>query len=150
MRNKTEFAEETEERTNVVDLKLVRSEEEPPFDGTTPGWLMRLNKGTVFTVYDKKDPANYQLLQLQVVAKSEKSMILYENLRDVLFGRPHPARFEQRFTLSEILKEFTEEELRELQQKDEVASNEQRDRIQGNAEGATGELADDVGPPRLN
>lgn len=88
-------------KSKVSDLKLIRGGLD---SGVTSGnWLMDLPVGSIFTVVDKNNRSNFITLQLEIHNKTEKTVLLYENLTDKMFGRVEPNRFVNSFQLVEVL-----------------------------------------------
>lgn len=139
------FNKEEEKEDNVVELKLVpKADITGPID-ESPGWLLRMKKGTIFTICSKKQISNFMAMQLQMVNKSEKTALLYENLADRLFGRVVASRFEAEFRLVEILKEFTDEEITKFEREEEK-QHEQHHRTQRDFSVPKEELVDPSSP----
>lgn len=140
--------EEKEERVVSIkpELKLISGGGDN-FEGS---WLQGLPKGTWFACKPKlrNNPLglpHYQLLSLQIIGKTVKTVLLLEKNADKLFGMVDPASFCSDWNLHEILwqpeegKNWPQDyEKYYLPKEEEEHGN--SDRIQGNGPGEGGEL----------
>lgn len=102
VKNLTQNQEEKEE-SNVTDLKLIRS----GLDSVPPegNWLLSIPLHSDFIVRTKADRNNFMLLNLCLMAKSPRRVVLWENLNNKLFGEVDPERFIKYFEFVEIVKD---------------------------------------------
>lgn len=104
LQNLTQKQEQKED--NVVDFpkpKLIHS----GTDSIVPpdNWLLNLPVGCDFVVKSKVDRTNFMLLNLCLMAKAPKRVVLWENMNNKLFGEVDPERFIKFFEFVEVIKD---------------------------------------------
>ena len=118
--------EEEKESKNVVELKLVSSDGNPPSSGN---WLMDLPIGQVFLIQDKQKPRDFMLGLFRLIGKEGKAVVLMTTAsQDPIYV--NPSRFCSQYDCYEKVAVVVTESLPKEQEEVLEEANDERDRVQ--------------------